>query len=72
MRPKDPVLHKPVGERQGTEESEGKPAMSCRIDRLVIGEDLAILRISGRISGHDVDMLRAFLEQERSVQFGRE
>jgi hypothetical protein len=41
--------------------------MSCRIDRLVIGEDLATLRISGRISGQDVDMLRALLEQEKSA-----
>jgi hypothetical protein len=41
--------------------------MSCRIDRLVIGEDLVMLRISGRISGQDVNMLRALLEQERSV-----
>jgi hypothetical protein len=38
--------------------------MSCRIDRLVIGEDLVILRISGRITGEDVNMLRALLEQE--------
>jgi hypothetical protein len=41
--------------------------MSCRIDRLVIGEDLVILRISGRITGEDVNMLRALLEQERSL-----
>jgi hypothetical protein len=41
--------------------------MSCRIDRLVNGEDLVILRISGRITGQDVDMLRALLEQERSA-----
>jgi hypothetical protein len=41
--------------------------MSCRIDRLVIGEDLVILCIAGRITGHDVDMLRALLEQERST-----
>ena len=40
--------------------------MSCRIDRLVIGEDLAILRISGRISGQDVNMVRTLLEQEKS------
>ena len=40
--------------------------MTCRIDRLVIGEDLVILRISGRISGPDVDMVRSLLEQERS------
>jgi len=41
--------------------------MSCRIDRLVIGEDLVILRISGRITGQDVDMLRALLERERNA-----
>jgi hypothetical protein len=38
--------------------------MSCRIDRLVIGEALVILRISGRITGEDVNLLRALLEQE--------
>jgi len=38
--------------------------MTCRIERLVIGEDLVILCISGRITGQDVDMLRALLEQE--------
>src|SRR5258708_10615004 len=41
--------------------------MSCRIDRLVIGKELVILRISGRIGGPDVDLLRALLEQERSA-----
>ena len=41
--------------------------MTCRIDRLVIGEDLVLLHITGRISGSDVDMFRALLEQERSV-----
>ena len=41
--------------------------MSCRIDRHVIGEDLVILCISGRITGQDVDMLRGLLEQERSA-----
>jgi hypothetical protein len=41
--------------------------MSCRIDRLVIGEDLVMLRISGRITGEDVNMLRALLEQERNT-----
>jgi len=39
--------------------------MSCRIDRLVIGEDLVILRISGRITRVDVNMLRTLLERER-------
>jgi len=41
--------------------------MSCRIDRLVIGEDLVILCIAGRITDREVDMLRALLEQERSA-----
>jgi hypothetical protein len=40
--------------------------MSCRIDRVVTGEDLVVLCISGRITGQHVDMLRALLEQERS------
>src|SRR4051812_16380468 len=41
--------------------------MSCRIDRLLLGEDLVVLCISGGITGQDVDMLRALLEQERSA-----
>jgi anti-anti-sigma regulatory factor len=41
--------------------------MTCRIDRLVIGEDLMILRISGRITGENVNMFRAVLEQESSA-----
>jgi ABC-type transporter Mla MlaB component len=39
--------------------------MSCRIDRLVKG-DRVILRISGRITGRNADMLRALLEKEVS------
>jgi anti-anti-sigma regulatory factor len=38
--------------------------MSCRIDRILTGQDGVVLRISGRIAAHDVDMLRALLEQE--------
>jgi hypothetical protein len=41
--------------------------MSCRIDRVAIGENLVALRISGRIAGRDVDLLRTLLEQERST-----
>jgi hypothetical protein len=41
--------------------------MSCRIDRIVIGEDPVILCISGQITGQHVDMLRGLLEQERSA-----
>jgi len=39
--------------------------MTCKIDRLDVGEDLVILRISGRITGKEVAMLRDVLEQER-------
>jgi hypothetical protein len=46
------------------EESEPKPTMSCRIDRRVIGEDLVVLCISGRITGQHVEMLRDVLEEE--------
>ena len=38
--------------------------MPCRIDRLVMKRDLVVLRISGRITGDDVDVLRAAIDQE--------
>jgi hypothetical protein len=38
--------------------------MSCRIDRILTGEDDVVLGISGRIAAYDVDMLRNLLEQE--------
>jgi hypothetical protein len=41
--------------------------MTCRIDRLVIGEDLVILCISGQITGQDVDMLRDLLDHEKNA-----
>ena len=41
--------------------------MSCRIDRLVIGEDLVVLCISGRITARDLDMLRDLVGQERGA-----
>jgi anti-anti-sigma regulatory factor len=41
--------------------------MSCRIDRLVSGNNLIVLRISGRITGENVDMLRDLLGQERDT-----
>ena len=40
--------------------------MTWRSDRLVI-HDLVILRISGRITGDDVNMFRALLEQEKTA-----
>ena len=41
--------------------------MTCRINRLVIGEYLVIFRISGRIAEQDVEMLRDLLDQEKSA-----
>ena len=39
--------------------------MTCKIDRIV-SRTLVIHRVSGRITGRDVDMIRAVLEQESS------
>jgi len=38
--------------------------MTYRIDRVVIGQHDVILRISGRITGEDLNVLRALLEQD--------
>jgi hypothetical protein len=46
---------------------ERNPTMTCRIDRVVIGPGLLILRISGQITGKDADLLRSLLEEEGSV-----
>ena len=40
--------------------------MTCKIDRNISRTSLVILSISGRITGRDVDMIRAALEQESS------
>jgi hypothetical protein len=56
-----------VREGRGTERLNRYPTMTCRIDRLFAGEDLVILRITGRIAGEYVNMLRALLEEERSA-----
>ena len=39
--------------------------MSCRIERLVSGEDCVVLRVSGRIEAEDVKMLRDLLGREK-------
>ena len=41
--------------------------MTFRINRLVIGEGLVILCISGRITGEDVEMLRDLLDREKNT-----
>ena len=38
--------------------------MTCRIDRLVSEGSVVVIGISGRLTAHDVDMLRSLLEQE--------
>jgi hypothetical protein len=40
-------------------------AMTCRIDRFLTDRGLAVLRVSGRIAGDGVDVLRAAIDQER-------
>src|SRR5580704_7165748 len=39
--------------------------MSCRIERLVVGEHFAVLRVSGRIHGEHVDTLRELVGREK-------
>jgi ABC-type transporter Mla MlaB component len=41
--------------------------MTCRIDRLRAERDLVVLRISGRITRDDVDVIRAAIDQERDA-----
>ena len=41
--------------------------MTCKIDRHGIGEGRVVLRVSGRLAGNNVDMLRTLLEQENNV-----
>jgi len=41
--------------------------MTCKIDRHVIEKDYVVLRISGRVAGEHVNMLRALLEQENGA-----
>lgn len=41
--------------------------MTCRIERYVIAADAVFLRISGGLTGEDVNILRALMEQEKGV-----
>ena len=41
--------------------------MTCKIDRQAIGQGRVSLRVSGRLSGNNVDMLRTLLEEENNV-----
>jgi hypothetical protein len=39
--------------------------MSCRIERLISGEDLAVLCVSGSLRGQHLDTLKDSLQRER-------
>ena len=41
--------------------------MTCKIHRQAIGEGRVSLRVSGRLAGDNVEMLRTLLEQENNV-----
>jgi anti-anti-sigma regulatory factor len=41
--------------------------VTCKIHRQPIAEGLVVLRVSGRLAGKNVDMLRTLLEQENNV-----
>jgi hypothetical protein len=41
--------------------------VTCKIYRQAIGEGRVALRVSGRLAGNNVDMLRTLLEQENNV-----
>jgi hypothetical protein len=41
--------------------------MTCRVDRIVSGDHLVVLCISGRITGQDLDMLRDLLGPENGA-----
>jgi len=40
--------------------------MALRVERLVAGEDIVVLRVSGRIDAEGVDTLRELLKREES------
>jgi hypothetical protein len=42
-------------------------SMSCRIDRVVGGDDLVVLGISGNLAGEQMDTIRNLLRQEVGV-----
>ena len=44
-----------------------KVDMACRIDRLVTEDGVVVIKISGRLIAHDLEMLRTLLEPEAGV-----
>lgn len=49
-------------DRQG--ERLGSEPMALRVERLVGGRDVVLLRVSGRIEAEDVETLRSLIEKE--------
>ena len=41
--------------------------MTCKIHSQAFGDGSVALRVSGRLAGNNVDMLRTLLEEERNV-----
>ena len=62
-----PALRKPARTLQAIEGFERKYIMTCKIERLVVGENRVILSISGQVAEQDVDLLRGLLDQETSA-----
>jgi hypothetical protein len=61
-----------IGAAEGTNEQKSKSfvhglKMSCRIDRVVGGDGIVVLFISGRITKEDVETLRNVIEDEASA-----
>jgi hypothetical protein len=44
-----------------------KVHMACRIDRLVTEDGAVVMKISGRLTAHDVEMFRTLLETDAGV-----
>jgi hypothetical protein len=44
-----------------------KVHMTCRIDRLVTEDGVVVMKMSGRLTAHDVEMIRRLLEPESGV-----
>jgi len=61
-----------IGAAEGTNEQKSKSfvhglKMSCRIDRVVGGDGIVVLFISGRITKEDVETLRNVIEDDASA-----
>src|SRR5215470_15259511 len=60
-----PVKGKSRIARTAIAECSTKDEMSCKIERLVSGENFVVLRVSGRIAGEHVDTLKELIGREK-------